>query len=68
MEILVIWEILAKISGGVKLTPLGFCVDQKTLVFPGLITLTNRRRSDGMHLDGRHGISRLCDGSTKNRP
>ena len=37
MEILVVWEILAKISGGVKLTPLGVYVDQKSLVFPGLI-------------------------------
>ena len=24
--------------------------------------LTNRRRSDGTHLDGRHGICGLCDG------
>ena len=24
---------------------------------------TNRRRSDGTPLDGRHGISGLCDGS-----
>ena len=26
--------------------------------------LTNRRRSDGTHLDGRHGICGLCDGSS----
>ena len=26
--------------------------------------LTNRRRSDGTPLDGRHGISELCDGSS----
>ena len=26
--------------------------------------LTNRRRSDGTHLDGQHGISELCDGSS----
>ena len=26
--------------------------------------LTNRRRSDGTPLDGRHGISGLCDGSS----
>ena len=26
--------------------------------------LTNRRRSDGTHLDGWHGISELCDGSS----
>ena len=26
--------------------------------------LTNRRCSDGTHLDGRHGISELCDGSS----
>ena len=26
--------------------------------------LTNRRRSDGTRLDGRHGISELCDGSS----
>ena len=26
--------------------------------------LNNRRRSDGTLLDGRHGISELCDGSS----
>ena len=26
--------------------------------------LTNRRHSDGTLLDGRHGISELCDGSS----
>ena len=26
--------------------------------------LTDRRRSDGTPLDGRHGISGLCDGSS----
>ena len=36
MEILVVWELLAKISGGVKMTSLGIYVDQKSLVFPGL--------------------------------
>ena len=37
MEILVVWEILAKISGRSKWPPLGVYVDQKSLVFPGLI-------------------------------
>ena len=40
MEILVVWEILARQRyQGVKLTPLGVYVDQKTLVFPGLIII-----------------------------
>ena len=36
VEILVVWEILAKVSRMVKMTPLGVYVDQKSLVFPGL--------------------------------
>ena len=36
MDILVVWEILAKISGGGgKMTLLGVYVDQKSLVFSG---------------------------------
>ena len=37
MEILVVWQILANILGGVKTTSLGVYVDQKILVFPGLM-------------------------------
>ena len=34
------------------------------VAYAKLITSTNRRRSDGTPLDGRHGISGLCDGSS----
>ena len=35
------------------------------VVYAKMNRLTNRRRSDGTHLDGRHGICGLCDGSSR---
>ena len=34
------------------------------VAYAKLITSTNRRRSDGTPLDGRLGVSGLCDGSS----
>ena len=35
------------------------------VAYAKLITSTNRRRSDGTPLDGRHGVSGQCSGSSR---
>ena len=67
MEILVIREILTKISEG-KMTPLDVYVDQKSLVFPGLKQLVNMKNklnsifkfitfSPGIVSDAKHTVT-----------
>ena len=56
-------ERLQLLGNFVSQTPISI-MSRQYVAYAKLITSTNRRRSDGTHLDGRHGVSGRCSGSS----